>query len=103
MSKELNDLVREKMEQDPEAGPHEIARAVAMATPEAIVREFYAQALVPTVRALMRAERNTALSGTMNKSAKVEQRKAWFARFKNTKLHVERRSGSVCVTEPATI
>jgi hypothetical protein len=98
MSAELNSLIREVATDHPGADPREIAQHVAKLTEKDVLTEFYAEALVPGVRAILSAERNHLLDGppasepvTKGKrrpSPKVDSIRNWWAELLAARVHV---------------
>jgi hypothetical protein len=86
--KEVNELIRDVATEFPDADPREIAQLVAKRTPRKDIHEWYVDSLVGLVRCVLRNERNSALSGASNKSAKVKQRRQWWARLLEARIHV---------------
>lgn len=68
--------------------PREIAEAVADATPDELVREFYLKTVVAEVRSVLATQRNNAMSKALNPSAKLAQRRDWWAEMLASAVHV---------------
>lgn len=97
MSAELNSLIREVATDHPGADPREIAQHVAKLTDEDVLVDFYAEALVSGVRAILSAERNHLLDGppapepvkgARRTSPKVDSIRNWWAELLAARVHV---------------
>jgi len=93
MSTSLYELIRRTADDLALADPREIADAVAESTPEDVLRQHYALSLVGEVRRVLGAQRNTALANALNpsaapRSAKLSQRRDWWAEMLVSRIHV---------------
>lgn len=91
MTTSLYELIRRTAEDLALADPREIADAVAEATAEDVLRQHYATALVGEVRRVLGVQRNEALSNAMHpspRSAKLSQRRDWWAEMLVSRIHV---------------
>lgn len=97
MSAELNSLIREVAADHPGAGPREIAQHVAKLTEKNVLADFYAEALVPGVRAILSSERNHLLDGPpasepvkgkRRPSPKVDGIRNWWSDLLAARVHV---------------
>ena len=70
--------------------PRAVAELVAAATPDDLIRDFYADAVVSEVRAVMGAQRNRAMSKALNssRSPKLAQRRDWWQEMLSSAVHV---------------
>jgi hypothetical protein len=70
--------------------PRAVAELVAAATPPDLIRDFYTDAVVSEVRAVMGAQRNRAMSNALNpsRSPKLAQRRDWWADMLASRIHV---------------
>lgn len=90
----LTELIREAAEHHTD--PRDIAAEVARHTPDQEVRDYYASALIGTVRRELSKYRNIAMDNVFDpkpetkkvRSAKLEQRRDWWADMCKSKLHV---------------
>lgn len=92
----MRQLMRQVINDHPDAAPRELAEIAAKLTDQQKILEFYTDALVAVARELLREERNAALSGvangeptaTPNRSAKLRDRRSWWQRMLDSRVHV---------------
>jgi len=72
----------------PNAHPHKLARLVAERTPDENLNDFYVTALERIVTDQIRFDRNSTMNSKQGRSAKLEQRRSWWARMLREKVHV---------------
>lgn len=93
MSAELNALIREVAEDNPDADPREIAEKVAKLTEPEKVVQFYAECLVQQVLVVLGQDRRTALGGHAkgkgrNTSSKLQDRRQWWSDLLGSRVHI---------------
>lgn len=88
MNLTLTALIREIAEANPECHPHKIARLVAERTEPDDLFEFYVSALERLVSDRIRVDRNKTLNSGKGRSAKLEERRSWWARFLSERVYV---------------
>ena len=84
----LNDLVREISAEFPDAHPHKLARLVAERTEADDLFDFYVTALERLVGDRIRSERNATLNSRKARSPKLEERRNWWARVLQERVHI---------------
>lgn len=84
----LTALIREVVTENPEAQARKLAQMVAERTSVDDLRDFYAFALEPMVQDQIRQDRNTTMNSKQGRSAKLEQRRSWWARMCAQRVHV---------------
>ena len=88
MSVRLNALIRTAIADNPEAHSHKIACAVAELTAAEDFTDFYVAALERLVSDLIRSGRNATMNSKQGRSPKLEQRRSWWARMLQERVHV---------------
>ena len=85
----LPELIRRIVDGSDLSDPREIAEAVAAATPEDAMRAHYATSLIGEVRRVLGAQRNNAMTNALHPtSAKLAQRRDWWAEMLASRIHV---------------
>jgi hypothetical protein len=85
---ELHNLVRNTIANHPKDTSQKIARIVAELTTPDDLERFYITALEALVADQIRIHRNTTLNSRAGKSAKLDQRRKWWARVVRERVHV---------------
>lgn len=84
----LNHLIRETIANHPTDTAQQIAQLVCELTAPEDLARFYTQALESLVADAIRSHRNSTLNSHSGRSVKLEQRRAWWQRVLQERVHV---------------
>lgn len=87
-STSLTALIREVVADSPDAPPSKVAQVVAERTDAEHLHTFYTAALERIVSDVIRENRNATLNSKKGRSAKLEERRSWWARLLRERVHV---------------